>query len=184
MLNIFVLMGCLSGAKEDSGLDTASEELPGDSASTNEELSGDTGSTNEAEPVVSSGLRFNEIVAKSSTTADWIELYNTADESIDISGWGLVDDIDEDEPWIFPAGSNIEPDGYLLVWADDGEAGEGFHATFKLSSDGETVYLLDSLQNVVDEVSFPPLEEDQSYALLTDGAWVITDQPTPEEANE
>ena len=182
MLYTFVLVGCLSGAKEDSGLDTASEELSGDTAS--EESSRDTASTNETDPAVELSVRFNEIVAKSSTTADWIELYNAADESIDISGWGLVDDIDEDEPWLFPAGSNIEPDGYLLVWADDGEVGDGLHATFKLSSDGETVYLLDSMQIVVDEVSFPPLEEDQSYALQADGSWVITDQPSPEADNQ
>ena len=173
MLSILVVMGCISGAREDSGFDRDSKELTGDTVSTNDE-----------DPVVPLGFRFNEFLAKSSTTDDWIELYNAADESVDISGWGLVDDIDEDDPWFFPADSIIDSGEYLIVWADDGEEGEGFHATFKLSADGETVYLLDSSEQVLEQVSFPPLDEDQSYALQAEGSWIVTDQPSIQAANE
>ena len=169
MLNVFVFAGCLSGAREDSGFDVASQEQ-------GTVLAGE-------EDVNASNVKLNEFLAKSSETADWIELYNSSNESIDISGWGLVDDIDEDEPWMFPTGSIIVSEGFILVWADDGEEGDGFHASFKLSTDGETVYLLDPSEVVVDEVNFPSLEEDQSYALQSDGEWIVTDQPTPEAHN-
>ena len=172
MLYLFAFFAC-SGARIDSGMktDTAIDQFDGGEEGFNDAANADV------------QVHLNELLAKSSTTSDWIEIHNTGIEAVDLSGWGLVDDINEDEVWIFPSSSSIEPSGFVLVWADDGESGDGFHATFKLSKEGETIYFLDPLGNVVDEVEYPVLEEDQSYALQADDTWVITDQITPEAAN-
>ena len=43
-------------------------------------------------------------------TPDWIELYNN--EVIDLTGYGLSDDIDDPFKWIFPS-INLNPESYL-----------------------------------------------------------------------
>ncbi|TVR46037.1 MAG: hypothetical protein EA425_17545, partial [Puniceicoccaceae bacterium] len=67
----------------------------------------------------------NEIVASNSATIadengdfeDWIELYNTGTEPVDLEGWHLSDDPDNHTRWTFPAGVVIAPGDYLVVWA-------------------------------------------------------------------
>ena len=132
----------------------------------------------------------NEIVAKSDVTDDWIEIYNEGNQDIDISGFGLIDDIDTDIPWLFPEGTILVSGGFVLVWADDGQGEDtqadinsSLHATFKLSKDGETVYLMDVEQRIVSEVTFPELIAEQSYARQFDGSWLISDNLTPMSAN-
>ncbi|SMO78950.1 CotH kinase family protein [Gracilimonas mengyeensis] len=59
------------------------------------------------------------------------------------------------------------------------------HTNFKLSSDGETVVLTHPDETVVDSVSYPPLNPDESYGRSTDDPenWVIFTETTPMEAN-
>ena len=59
-----------------------------------------------------------------------------------ISGWYLSDNPDNPRKWVFPEGSVIAANSFLIVWAnEDGKAPEGLHANFKLSSYGESVLL-------------------------------------------
>ena len=51
-------------------------------------------------------------------TPDWIELYNN--EVIDLTGYGLSDDIDDPFKWIFPS-INLDPESYLLIFASGEE---------------------------------------------------------------
>ena len=87
----------------------------------------------------------NELLANSqAATSDWIELYNTTAQAIDISGWFLSDDGEHLTKYEFPAGTVIAADGYLVVYADetfDDPDAAGSHETFALSRQGETLYL-------------------------------------------
>ena len=59
----------------------------------------------------------NEINYRSSvdfTSDDWIELYNTSDADVDISGWYLSDKADNPDKWEIPAGAIIPANGYLV----------------------------------------------------------------------
>lgn len=47
-------------------------------------------------------------------TKDWIELHNTNPGQVDLSNWSFKDDND-DNNFIFPEGTNIEGNGYLVV---------------------------------------------------------------------
>jgi hypothetical protein len=108
---------------------------------------------------------------------DWIELYNGTDGAIDLEGWMLVDA--DGDPWSFPEDSPedtvIDPGEHLLVWCD-GDDGP-LHASFKLASDGERVRLVDPDTTLLDDVTVPKLDEDQSYARSPDGGdeWVEGD---------
>ena len=55
--------------------------------------------------------------------------------------------------------------------------------TFKLSKDGESVYFVGEDGTVISELTFPALNAEQSYALQSDGLWIVSDSPTPNMAN-
>ena len=128
-----------------------------------------------------SDVVINELMARNDTTVadpqgdydDWIELFNTSDMTVDLSGMYLSDNPENPLKWQFPDDTTIEPAGYLLVWADeDGGDEPGLHANFKLSSNGETVWLYDTDKNnnaLLDTVSFAAMESDQSMGRVPDG---------------
>lgn len=78
---------------------------------------------------------------------DWIELYNTTSEDIDVAGMYISDNISNPQKYQIAkaddAQSTIIPaHGYLVVWADKLDPLYQLHATFKLgNADGETVVL-------------------------------------------
>ena len=104
---------------------------------------------------------------------DYIELHNTGDTVVDLTGRYLTDSKTSLRKWAFPAGTKIAASGYLLVWADeDGKATSGLHASFKLSQKGETVYLVDSDENenvVLDSLTFPAQRTDVAFGRGSNG---------------
>lgn len=111
-----------------------------------------------------SQLVINEINYKSNSlydTGDWIEIFNPARQAVNLSGY-KVKDSGEGNEFILPEGSIIPPAGYLTV-CEDSVKFKFFHPSavnykgnfpFGLSSDGETVFLLDPLDNLVDSVKY------------------------------
>ena len=75
--------------------------------------------------VIARSVRINEFMASNKHTllddtgqaSDWIELYNTSLQPVDISNWYLSDDPAKLKKWRFPAGVVLQPDSYLVVWA-------------------------------------------------------------------
>lgn len=119
---------------------------------------------------------------------DWIELRNVSEESVDLSGWYLSDDETNPRKWAIPPGTTLEAGGYLLIWADeDGSAGVGLHANFKLSAGGETLWLVDSDENLNvlrDRVEFGVMAEDAAVGRLEGQPGQIGPvSPTPGKGN-
>ncbi len=114
----------------------------------------------------SNGLVINEIVAKSSTDEDWIELYNQSSKDQDISNYQLMDSKDT-EAYIIPAGTIISGNNYLVFERD--KSGESSFA-FGLSSE-DAVRLIDDDGEVVDSTNWVEGEapEDKSWGRSPDG---------------
>jgi len=75
---------------------------------------------------------------------DWVEIFNPGSVTVDLGGMFLSDDFDDRHKWEFPAGINLAPGGFLIVWADN-ETTEGpLHANFRLSNGGEEIGLYDA----------------------------------------
>ena len=74
--------------------------------------------------ILNSQVVINEIMSSNSTTfydsygdtPDWVELYNNGDAGVNLSGYGLSDNMEEPFKWIFP-NVTISPDSYLLILA-------------------------------------------------------------------
>jgi hypothetical protein len=145
-----------------------------------------------ASGTVSSSVVINELMADNEFTiqsdhgnyTDWIELYNTADYAIDVSGMFLTDNLTT-YSWQFPSNTTIQVHGYLLVWTDGNFRLGGLHTNFKLDSDGETIALFAADGSLVDSVTFGRQVQDISYGRTTDGGsnWNYLIDPTPGETN-
>jgi hypothetical protein len=119
----------------------------------------------------------NEIMASNTAAVadqngefdDWIELYNNASTTIDLSGWYLTDDVSRLDKWTFPEGTFIDGNGFLIVWADENGSQPGLHANFKLAASGETLYLLDPALRIGQEIVFGSQVTDLGYARVPNG---------------
>lgn len=122
-------------------------------------------------------LVVNEFMASNDATMadqdgefdDWIELYNNSSSSIDLSGFSLSDDLTDPTKWSFPAGTTIDANGYLIIWADEDLDQDGLHADFKLSAGGETLLLTDQETALIDSVSYADQEADISHGRFPNG---------------
>ncbi len=111
---------------------------------------------------------------------DYVELHNTSDEDVNLKGWYLSDSVSRLKRWSFPE-VILPAGGYLAVHCSDyertGDSGH-LHASFRLSNDGEGVYLSRPDGQTVSMVQLPAMLDDQAYSLV-DGAWTAQLAPTP-----
>jgi len=94
---------------------------------------------------------------------EWVELYNTGPSTENVGGWKLWDGNPQNDPFVIPSNIEIEPDGYMAICSNLGfiyffygirNATGNFRDNFRLSNDGETILLLDALDNEVDRVPY------------------------------
>jgi len=100
---------------------------------------------------------------------DWVEIYNNGSSAVNLGGYMLSDTIPEPTKFVFPAGTIIEADAYIIIWCDKDLDQEGFHADFNIKAEGEELYLFDDNSNIIDEVIFGEQESDVSLARIPNG---------------
>ncbi len=111
----------------------------------------------------------NSVADQDGEYDDWIELYNKSNVPVDLSRWILSDNPTNFDKYRIPEGTILQPDHYLVIWADENGKQQGFHANFKLSSSGEEIFLLDSTGKQVDYVKYGQQESDKAYARNPNG---------------
>ena len=122
--------------------------------------------------------------------SDWIEIYNSGADTVNLDGWCLTDSSANLSKWRFPA-TDLFPDSYLIVFAsgkDRAVSGAELHANFKLNGSGDYLGLVmpDGL-TVTSQYApqFPRQRADVSYGLdLQSGAQLFFSNPTPGWAND
>lgn len=143
----------------------------------------------------SQNIVINEIITSNSTVItdddgsyeDWVELYNSGTESVNLSGFGLSDNVSLPYQWVFPE-YWIQPGEQLLIWCSDKNRTnplQPFHTNFKISSSGEPITLTDNFGNVVDSFPATIIPQNFSYGRQNDGSltFVIFPEPTPGTSN-
>lgn len=142
-----------------------------------------------------SPLRINEFLAlntngiqdETGTCEDWVEIFNTSDEFVNLTGLYLSDNLAATTKWEFPS-VTLEPGGFLLVWCDSDPNDGPLHTTFKLSASGEDIGLFGPLSQgnqLIDGYVFGPQSADVSEGRFPDGAskWTYFTNPTPGLSN-
>ena len=141
-----------------------------------------------AEHAYYEGLRISEVMPSNRTAvpdetgsfSDWLEVWNSTDHALSLEHVGLSDKSDTIR-FVFPS-VLIEPDERIVIFASNtnqAEPGKAYHAKFKMSSIGETVYLYDPSGYLIDSVRYPIMGSDESYALQEDGVYAATEVFTP-----
>ncbi len=71
---------------------------------------------------------------------DWVEVKNNSDQPLDLSGYTLTDKRKEPARYAFPA-VILQPGEHYVVFCSGNTSLGQNHASFKISSEGETMYL-------------------------------------------
>lgn len=121
-------------------------------------------------------------------TADWIELYNTSESELDLSGW-IMRDNDDTHNFTLPEGTTIEGNGFLILTRDKMRILAEFpniesiavgDFDFGLSSGGDAVRLYDANEALVDEVYYLP---DSPWPTLSNGEGYTLELVSPDLDN-
>lgn len=99
---------------------------------------------------------------------DYIELYNTTNQPIQLNGWWLSDDVEEPQKTCL-GDITLESHSYMLFYADGENQGD-FSLSFKINPDGEKIILSDPEGNQIDLIYVPALEMDTAYGRIKDGS--------------
>ena len=131
---------------------------------------------------------------------DWIEIYNSEDTVVNISGYFITDDLTEPLKFQFPDSSIIHPDSFFIVWANGEDYHPGnyhiypedidivvttCHSNFKLKKSGEEIGLYSPNGDLIDSIIFDEQITDISYGRKPDGnsEWFYFSEPTPLDSN-
>ena len=103
---------------------------------------------------------------------EWIEIYNTTDQSVSLDGWKITAGVDFEFPNVSVEGKSFiivaaDPDKFALVNPDASNALGPWNG--KLSNSGETIRLKNDLGEEVDQVDY-----------ANEGFWALR-KPGPED---
>ncbi len=115
---------------------------------------------------------------------DWIEIYNSTAAAVNISGWGLSDNLGRGRKWQFPDGTFIQPGEYKIIVCDKDTARNSAtepHTSYKISKTaGEIITLTDPTGRILDKVILPEMKTNVSYGRTLGMAGLFYyDTPTP-----
>ncbi|MEN9020791.1 MAG: lamin tail domain-containing protein [Verrucomicrobiales bacterium] len=132
-----------------------------------------------------------ELTDRDGEVSDWIEITNTGNEAIDLSGYALTDDREFLGKWLFPNGHVLESGEYLIVFASGkdqmGLLDRELHTNFKLSGDGEFLALVEPDGETITHAfdpGYPEQRKGVSYGVdVETGEAHYFDDATPGNAN-
>ncbi|MCH8494247.1 MAG: CotH kinase family protein, partial [Balneolales bacterium] len=141
-------------------------------------------------------VQINEVMSSNSNVIadedgdfeDWIELYNSGSEPVNLSGFGLSDNYNQPYKWVIPE-ITIQPDQYLIIWAsgkDRTDPSSELHTNYSISADGEEVLLTHPDGNRIDELAPVGIPTNSSIGRLPGGgtAWYFFPDSTPGAIND
>ena len=189
---VFIGTACGSGSSK-SDTSTTNTNTTGTPGTTDGGENVDTNNPDITDNTTQGVIVINEIVPsntsglqdESGARPDWIELYNTSDAAVDLSGWTLTDDFAVPNRDTVPDGVIIEAYGYLVFFADDDEEEGPMHLNFNLDATGEQLGLYNAAGEAQDELEFGAMSANVSVARVPDGesTWAILGTPTPGATN-
>jgi len=96
---------------------------------------------------------------------DWIEIYNPENTPVNLNQFYLSDDDSELDKWKFP-NFILNANQYVLVFASKKtSASNELHCNFKISADGESIYLSNSQKEIIQQIDCPKLKANHSFGL-------------------
>jgi hypothetical protein len=116
---------------------------------------------------------------------DWLELVNTSNVPVNLSGWSLTDNEGLPTKWLIP-NVTLAAGEYRVIFCsgEDIRVGPRLHTNFHLSREGEYLALINPLGQTVDAYSpYPEQSIFHSYGRAADGSNKHFEIGTPGAAN-
>lgn len=113
--------------------------------------------------------------------SDWIEIYNSGQEQINLNEFYLSDKANNIWKWQFPDTLISPQDRYVVFASDDAPIFEELHANFKISKSGEPIYLSFNGE-IVQSIPSTSLAPDQGL-VFSNLVWQKSFVLTPGAAN-
>lgn len=106
---------------------------------------------------------------------DWVELYNTTDQPIDVEGMYLSDNLNKPTKYQISKSETqistiIPAHGYLIIWCDKLDPLSQLHASFKLDADGGDVLLTAADKSWSDRLTYTLMAGDETVGRYPDGS--------------
>lgn len=122
---------------------------------------------------------------------DWVEIHNLSSVPVNLAGYYLTDRLNNPTKWRFPIdvgdSTVVEPDGYVVLWADEDQTQGWNHMNFRLNNAGEALVLRspDGF-TIADSVHFGVSLPDVSKSRLPNGTGEFewTENTTPGACND
>ena len=135
-------------------------------------------------PVVDSPVVINRVMTSNPSACfsvkgkyyDWLELVNTSDAPVSLSGWRLGDGLDQRDAFAFDDDLTLPGRGSLIVYCDEGPEdfdGSEVFCGFKLSADGELLALSDDRRRLAQVLSVPAMGASDVYQRDADGEYSV-----------
>lgn len=124
-----------------------------------------------------SGVYISEFLPSPAGSDDneWIEIYNSNNFPVNLSGWKLDDDENKTKPFIIPQNTFIAAKNYLIFSRSV--------TKIALNNDKDSVRFYYPEDIVVDEIKYEKAKEDYSAGRRQDGSFVWTKNITPGAPN-
>jgi hypothetical protein len=109
---------------------------------------------------------------------EFVELFNSGKESVDVSGYVIKDTVfrSTQGEYKIPNGTTIKPGEFLTIFVSSSSVFQG--------NDGDCIKLFDSSGNLVDQKEYEATTADVSFARISDGGkWQNSTAPTPGKSN-
>lgn len=128
----------------------------------------------------------SKVIDNYGKTSNWIELYNSGDEDVDLSGMVLSDNPAKPNKWTIPNGVTIKANDYLVIWLDklDEYKDNNLHSSFKFGENDDKIILTDTNYTTVFEANIKYIDKDISVGFDDTGNLVYYNVPTPGEPND
>lgn len=138
-------------------------------------------------------IRINEFLASNSQGladeegeySDWIEIFNSGTEPVNLDEWAITDDPTVLTKWEFPT-TTIPAGGYVVVFASGKNRNTPkLHTNFSLAESGEFLALVHRDGTIITSFNpaYPSQRQDVSYGYDAAGALIFFTTPTPGAAN-
>lgn len=142
-------------------------------------------------------LRINEILVENDSNyeddfgsrSSWIEIFNSANNYVNIGGCYLTNDIKNPKKYFIPKGdpiTKIAPKSYLVFWADNLTTRGTLHLNFDLHETNFLALFSSDGRTLIDSFSYGPQTSDITYGRIENGGKQIgiLSKTTPNSSNE
>tara|TARA_B100000575_G_scaffold94823_1_gene75563 strand:+ start:1371 stop:3704 length:2334 start_codon:yes stop_codon:yes gene_type:complete len=112
----------------------------------------------------------SSILDKDGDSSDWLEIYNSSNQILNLENFSISDDIKSLDKWKFPS-IEIYPQNFLLIFCSGKDILDinELHTSFKINQSGEQLFLVNNKKQIISSTPAVYIPKNQSFGSVIDG---------------